>query len=247
VLDDVGEVHIRALGDLALGAGQHEQPVQQPLVATVDLQQRLPQLPYLEGRGPPVHGDLQQRPVERQRRTQLVRGVGHEPALAVEGPVEPFQHHVERVGQPLHLVVRAVQRDPFVQATVGRRRVGDPARGVGHALQRLEQPAGDEPAQRGRRDAGQDQRYPTLGEQRVERVVPGVADDLRLELAAELGRFVRRRSHGRLHRTLERRDSLAGVRYPLRDQRVRDAEQQHAGDEEEPAVDERQAGTDGHA
>jgi hypothetical protein len=212
-------------------------------VAAVDFQQRLAQLPYLRRCCPPVYRHLQQRPVERERGTQLVRRVRDEPPLAVEGPVEPFQHHVERVSELLHLVVRAVQRDPLVQATVGGRGAGDPGGRLGHPVQRLEQPAGDEPAQRGRRDTREHQRDPALGQQRVQRILPGVPHDLRLELAA--GRGPGTRARWRLRRSLEAGEPLATLRDPLGDQRVGDTEQQHAGDQEEPAVDERQAGADG--
>jgi len=44
-----------------------------------------------------VHGDLDQRPAQRERGAQLVGGVGDEPALAVEGLVEPRHHRVEGV------------------------------------------------------------------------------------------------------------------------------------------------------
>ena len=49
-----------------------------------------------------------------QRGAQLVRGVGDEPALGVEGDVEPGQHVVEGVGQLLELVVGALEVDPLV-------------------------------------------------------------------------------------------------------------------------------------
>ena len=41
-----------------------------------------------------------------ERRAQLVRGVGDELALCLEGRIEPFQQPVERVAELLELVVR---------------------------------------------------------------------------------------------------------------------------------------------
>ena len=76
----------------------------------------------------PGDGHLDQGPVDRQRGAQLVRGVGDEPALAVEGAVQPLQHGVERVGQLLDLVARAGQRDPLVQPAAGAVGPGDPPR-----------------------------------------------------------------------------------------------------------------------
>ena len=47
-----------------------------------------------------------------ERGTQLVRGVGDEPPLAVEGALEPVEHVVEGLGQLVELVARTLQRDP---------------------------------------------------------------------------------------------------------------------------------------
>src|SRR4029450_4422003 len=97
--------------------------------------------------GPAVQGDLQQRPVEGQRGAQLVGGVGDEAPLAVEGVVQARQHGVEGVGQLFELVVGAGQGDALVQATVGGGGVGDAPGGLGHALQGLQQAAGEQPTQ----------------------------------------------------------------------------------------------------
>jgi hypothetical protein len=64
---------------------------------------------------------------------QLVRGVRDEPALAVERPVQPFEHRVERVGKLLDLAVRAGERDPLVQAASGH-----PAGGFGDPVQKID-------------------------------------------------------------------------------------------------------------
>jgi hypothetical protein len=51
VLDDVGEVHKGAIEHFAFGAGEQEQPVDESLMAGVDLQQCAAELPYLRYRG----------------------------------------------------------------------------------------------------------------------------------------------------------------------------------------------------
>ena len=98
-----------------------------------------------------VEGDVDERAVDGQRGAQFVGGVGDEPALAVEGAVEAFQHGVEGVGEIFDLVVGAGQGDSFVQAAVG-----DSAGGGGDVLQRPQCPAGQQPAEpsgRGAEDA----------------------------------------------------------------------------------------------
>ena len=50
---------------------------------------------------------LQQRPLERQRRSELVRRVGDEPPLCLERGLEPGEQVVERVAERLELVVGA--------------------------------------------------------------------------------------------------------------------------------------------
>ncbi len=100
------------------------------------------------GIAPVRHRDLQQRAVDGQRGAQLVGGVGDEPALAVEGVVEAFQHRVERVGQVLDLVVRPGHRDAPVQR-VG----GQAAGGLGDALQQVEGAPGHVPPDRQRDEA----------------------------------------------------------------------------------------------
>ena len=61
---------------------------------------------------------------DRQRRAQLVRSVGDEPALSVEGVLEAVEHAVDRVGEDAHLVVgplawmRSPSRPPSISAAV---------------------------------------------------------------------------------------------------------------------------------
>ena len=59
--------------------------------------------------------DLHQRLEPRQRGAQLVRGVGDELALGVEGRVEPREQPVEGVSELLELVVGPVEREPLMQ------------------------------------------------------------------------------------------------------------------------------------
>src|SRR5205807_349146 len=56
---------------------------------------------------------------QRERRPQLVPGLGDEAALALERGLEPSEHLVERLAEPLELVPRARHRQPLSGA-VGR-------------------------------------------------------------------------------------------------------------------------------
>jgi hypothetical protein len=60
--------------------------------------------------------DLQQRAVCGQRGAQLVRGVGHEVPLRLEGGLQAGEQAVQGVAEFLELVVRARQAEPFAQA-----------------------------------------------------------------------------------------------------------------------------------
>ena len=77
---------------------------------------------------------------DRQRRTQLVGGVGREPLLLGDLGLEPREHRVEAVGELAELVLAALQLDP-VGERPGRRLAG----GVGDAGQGSEHPSGEEP------------------------------------------------------------------------------------------------------
>jgi hypothetical protein len=87
---------------------------------------------------------VQRRAHDRQRRAQLVRGVGGEAPLAGERPVQPLQHAVEGVGELLELVLRAVQADALLEG-VGGAALG----GGGDGRQRPQHPPGHQPAARG--------------------------------------------------------------------------------------------------
>jgi len=91
------EVHrLRGLQPV-LSLGEDEQAVDQPLVAPVDLEQFVPH-PGKSFRGGIVQADFDCGPLNGQRGTQFVRGVGDESALAVHGSLDAFQHAVESIG-----------------------------------------------------------------------------------------------------------------------------------------------------
>ena len=87
-----------------------------------------------------VASDIEEGLRDRQRRAQLVRGVGGEPLLLGDLGFEPRQHGVEAVGQLAELVVAARQLDPM------RERPGRGAAcGLGDPPQRSEHAAGENP------------------------------------------------------------------------------------------------------
>ena len=106
-------------------------------------------------------GDVEEGLRDRQRRAQLVGGVGGEPLLFGHVGFELFEHGVERVGELAELVVAAVQPDP-----VGQRAVGGRPRRVRDLAQRCEHAAGEEPAS-----------YQAEREQRQQRDGGGAAED----------------------------------------------------------------------
>ena len=84
----------------------------------------------------------------RQRRAQLVRGVGDERAQPVlarlaagEGVLEPVEHAVERRPEPADLRAGIGRLDP-----VGEVAARDPAGGVAHAVERQQADPHDDPA-----------------------------------------------------------------------------------------------------
>ena len=85
--------------------------------------------------------DLDQGSLARQRRAQLVRGVGDELALRLERSVEPPEQVIEGVPEFLELVLRAIEGQALVQAGGG-----DPSGRAGDGPDRSQHPAGDEPA-----------------------------------------------------------------------------------------------------
>ena len=100
-------------------------------------------------------GHLELELEDRQRRSQLVAGVGDEHPLAVHGVLEAGEHLVERLAQALQLVARAGDGQPVVVARArdprgacphaldGRKREGG-ERVAGHAGEHEEHRAADE-------------------------------------------------------------------------------------------------------
>jgi hypothetical protein len=163
---DVGQVERCGAGDHVLAAGQGEQAVDEPLVPAVDDQQRFAEAAYVLGGVRAAYRDVHERPVDRQRGAQLVRGVRDEAALAVERPGQPFQHRVEGVGQLLDVVAGPRVRDPFGEVVAVRH----PARGVGDRVDGTQRAVGQQPAQPERRHAHHAQRDAALGQQRPHRL-----------------------------------------------------------------------------
>ncbi len=82
--------------------------------------------------------DVQCGPHRGQRRAQLVRGVGDEPALRFERDLQPFQQAVDGVAKLLQLVFRALNGQPLVQVVLG-----DALRRRGHLAHRAKRASGD--------------------------------------------------------------------------------------------------------
>ena len=120
-----------------LGLGQQQQIVHQPADAR-DLGLHEPlHAAHLGARRAPLRGEHFQLAADhRQRSAQLVRGVGHERALAGERVGEPVEHVVERVGQHPHLVAlpaRIVDPRMQIAGVHARRHRGHPAQRARHA------------------------------------------------------------------------------------------------------------------
>jgi hypothetical protein len=243
-----GQVHRLAGPELALAAGQGEQALDQALAALVGLQHPPGHGPQLVGGGVRVgQGHVDLGAGDGQGGAQLVGGVGHEPALGLEGGVQAPQHLVEGVGQLLELVLRALE----VQALVQGAALQPPGRGRDGG-QGPQDPPGHQPAEPDR-----DQRHHRQGG-------PGLGGDLveggRLQLAPDplevghvpdvhdqpVGAGGRPEEH---HRPARRRDRLPrgrqrrldlGVERQAEvgpDQGVVDGQEPGPGEQEQPAVD----------
>ena len=83
----------------------------------------------VEGRVRVGEGDLGEDPLPGQRGAQLVGCVRDEPALRLEGRLQPGEQSIEGVAEFLQFVVWAVQGEPLVQVGGGDvpRRSGDGA------------------------------------------------------------------------------------------------------------------------
>jgi hypothetical protein len=92
-----------------------------------------------------------------------VGGVGHEPALGLEGGVEAAEHLVEGVGQLLELVLRPLEVDPLVQGAALQ-----PPGGGRDGAERTQDPPGDQPAEPHRHQRHEGQGDARLGQELLE-------------------------------------------------------------------------------
>ena len=107
-----GEVQRFAPIEPALAPREREQRLEQRLLLATRREQLLAGGPQRGGTRVGVgERDLQQRPFERERRAQLMGSVGDEPPLGLKRRLETGEQVVERVGEPLELVVGSGQRE----------------------------------------------------------------------------------------------------------------------------------------
>lgn len=173
-----------------------------------------------------------------------MRRVPDEPLLRGEGPLQPFQHVVEGVGQLLELVVRAVQLDAAGQ--VGS---GHPARDAGDPAQRREHPPGHGVSEGEGDDAQAHEGQQRPVEERVERLLAlmvdaGVHRGVEVVRGRVLGQVADLAGHLAAD-DLERQ--LAAHVQGLGGQHVDDRQQQDAGDQEHAAVQQGEPYPDGRA
>jgi hypothetical protein len=138
---DLGQVEGGGAIDSPLPLREREQGVDQLLLLRALLEDFGACLPEALDRGIAIaHHHLEQRADRREGSAQLVRGVGDEPPLGVEGTLQAPEERVDRLSEPAELVVGAAQGEPLMQV-----RLGDPLGGVGDRPQWAEDPAGDHP------------------------------------------------------------------------------------------------------
>ena len=119
--------------------------------------------------------ELELGPQQRERRPQLVTGVGDELALARERGLEPVEQLVQRLAKTLDLVARCRDRQPLARR-LGRDRRGPPA----HRLDLAQRQAGEPVAEERRedqRDRACDQQLVAKAGQRLGAVLQRGADD----------------------------------------------------------------------
>jgi hypothetical protein len=129
---------------------------------------------------------LELRAEQRQRCAELVPRVGDELALALESRLEPGQHLVQRLTEPLELVARLGHRQPLARR-LGRDRGG----AATHRLDRAKREPGEHVAgHRGEheRDRPGDQQLVAQARERLDPVLPRRADDEHEPSAALLDR-----------------------------------------------------------
>jgi hypothetical protein len=117
-LEHVGHRDVlRVEGQLvALGARHQEQIVDQARQALRLVDGGADSAGELRARGAVARDELELGPEHRQRRAQLVAGVGGEAALALEAVLEPREHLVEGRAETMELVVPTAERQALVQA-----------------------------------------------------------------------------------------------------------------------------------
>ena len=103
-----------------VGPRHHEQVVGEPAEPHRLLQRGGDRRAQLLGRALAPERDLELAAQDRQRRAQLVAGVRGERPLGLQRPLEPRQHLVQRVAEPVDLVVRPRYGQPLRRAS-GRR------------------------------------------------------------------------------------------------------------------------------
>ena len=158
-----------------VGARDHQQVVGE-LVEAVGLLRRgaRPPPPAL-ARAAPAQRQLELSAQDRQRRAQLVAGVGDERALAQQRGLQAAEHLVERVAEARDLVVRGRHGEPAAGLAGGQRRgpaahpLDRPQRGGGHGV------AGERGDQQRERAADGQQRVQAL--ERPAALLERLADD----------------------------------------------------------------------
>jgi hypothetical protein len=171
-------------------------------------------------------GDVDGRPHHGQRRAQLVRCVGDEASLCLEGRLEPAEQLVDRVAEVLELVGRTFEGEPLVQVLVR-----DAASGGGHRAQRPQHAAGDQPAQADGDDGHHRQRDPGLDQQLIEHVH---ALTLRLGAPRRGGGSQRGQQRAAAAPAIGAQQHDVAGRVPY--EHVRDRQQHDPGDQEQAAV-----------
>ncbi len=249
---DGGEVDELVVVEAALAAGEREQRFDQTFLLLADREQLLAGVPVGLDAGVRIaESELEQRALERERRAQLVGGVGDELSLRLEGGLEPCEQSVDGRAELLELVVGSLERETAVEVAGG-----DLAGGVGDGAERSQGAAGDHPAEPERKRRHQSERNREGEEQLVQRRIrlPLRSGDRDLAVAGDRVRADRYRegvfladdSSGAFgdrtfralkldhRRTAGGDEEVAGVL--VVDEHVGDAEQCGGGAEKETAV-----------
>jgi hypothetical protein len=104
---DEGELDRFAMVDAAFAASEGEKGVDEGLLFAVGDKELLAGGSPDVGRGGIAEGDLDQSAFSSQRGSELVRCVGDEPSLCLEGSLQPREEVVEGVAEILEFVLRA--------------------------------------------------------------------------------------------------------------------------------------------